>query len=198
MTGARRLLFAGAAVAVTGLAFIGEGRGDLFGGRSLTDSQQVIADASFNHGEMTVTGAVDRRDTTYNPGQPITLSVRTSKNAYVVILRVLPNGDTAIVFPNRAHRSATITADTALTVPGAGETVKIAADKPGIVLFEFIASSTNAGNSWLFTRAPDSGSDFADLGATTRQIAKDLVSTLKIGTGHDTAASYLTVRIAGG
>ena len=73
--------------------------------------------------------------------------------------------------------------------------MKIAVDKPGIVLFEFVASTTGA--SWPFTRAPDAGSDFVDLGGTTRNIAKDLLSTLKIGAGHDTAATYLTVRISG-
>jgi hypothetical protein len=161
----------------------------------LADSQQVIADTKINHGDMTISGSVDRADTTYDPGQPITLSVQTSKDAYVAILRVLPNGDTAIILPNRAHSSAAIAANTALTVPAPGEAVKIAVDKPGIVLFEFIAST--ASGSWLFKRPPDNDSDFADLGGTTRTIAKDLVSTLKPGPGHDTAATYLTVRITG-
>jgi hypothetical protein len=87
-------------------------------------------------------------------------------------------------------------ANTVLTVPGPDDAVKIAADKPGVVLFEFIASSS--GDSWLFTRAPDKDSDFADLGITTRAIAKDLVSTLKVGKGPETAAIYVTVRVSGG
>jgi hypothetical protein len=161
----------------------------------LSDAQQVIADAKLNGGDLSIEGSVDRSDTTYDPGQPITLSVKTSKDAFVTILRVLPNGDTAIVFPNRAHRDAKVAANTMLTVPAAGEQVKIAVDKPGIVLFEFIAST--AGTSWLFHRAPDDGSDFADLGVTTRDIAKDLVSTLKVGGAASTAAMYLTVRISG-
>jgi len=63
------------------------------------------------------------------------------------------------------------------------------------VLFEFIASTR--GDSWLFNRAPDDGSNFADLGVTTRNIAKDLVDTFKPGSAHEVAATYLTVRIAG-
>ena len=161
----------------------------------LTDAQQVIADARLSGGDLGIEGTVDRPDTTYDPGQPITLSVKTGKDAYVAILRVLPSGDTTIVFPNRAHRDAKIAANTVLTVPAPGEQVKIAGDKPGIVLFEFIAST--AGVSWLFKRAPDDGSDFADLGTTTRDIAKDLVSTLRVGGAAPTAAMHLTVRISG-
>jgi Domain of unknown function (DUF4384) len=194
MTACRYLFPAMAIVAVL-VGYADQGRSGLFG-RTLTDAQQVIADTRINHGDMTITGSVDREDTTYGTGQPITLSAKTSKNAYVAILRVLANGDTAIVFPNRAHRDAAIAANTALTVPGPGDAVKIAADKPGIVLFEFIASTN--GDSWLFKRDPDSGSDFAKLGVTTRNIAKDLLSTLKVGHGPDTAASFVTVRIGGG
>ena len=160
----------------------------------LTDAQQVVADARLDHGDMTIVGSVDRADTTYDPGQSITLSVKTSKKAYVAILRVTASGDTTIVFPNRARRNAAVPANTVLTVPAPDDAVKITADKPGIVLFEFIAS--NAGDAWPFTRAPDDGSDFVDLGGTTRALVKDLLNGLKIG-AHDTAASNATVRITG-
>lgn len=162
----------------------------------LSDAQQVIADARINHGDLTVAASADRPDTSYAPGQPITLSVKTSKDAYVAILRVLPSGATTIVFPNRAHRSAAVTANTPMSVPAPGDKVTIAADKPGVVLFEVVASTV--GTSWLFTRAPDDGSDFADLGVTTRDIAKDLLSALKVGGAAQTAAAHLTVRITGG
>ena len=128
-----------------------ESRGGLFG-RTLTDAQQVIADTQINHGDLTIAGSTDRADTTYDPGQSISLSVKVNKPAHVAILRILANGDTAIVFPNRAHPKSDIAANQVLTVPGPGETTKIAVDKPGIVLFEFVAST--ASDSWLFTRAP--------------------------------------------
>ena len=188
-----RLLLA-AAVAASAAGCDVAHRTDLLRKDTLTDAQQVVADARLDHGDMTIGGSVDRPDTTYDPGQPITLSVKTSKKAYVAILRVTANGDTTIVFPNRGRRNAAVPANTVLTVPAPDDAVKIAADKPGIVLFEFIAS--NAGDAWPFNRAPDDGSDFADLGGTTRAIVKDLQDGLKIGT-HDTAASHLTVRITG-
>jgi len=193
MRGQRLLLVIAVAVAAAGCEVAH--RTELMRQDDLTDAQQVIAAARLNGGDLSIEGTVDRPDTTYDPGQPIILTVKTSKDASVAILRVLPSGDTAIVFPNRAHRDAKVAANTVLTVPAPGEQVKIAADKPGIVLFEFIAST--AGISWLFKRAPDDGSDFANLGSTTRDIAKDLVSTLRVGGAAPTAAMHLTVRISG-
>lgn len=195
-TKARRFLVLAVAVGTAVLSGADEGRGGLFG-RTLTDAQEVVADTQINHGDMTIVGSVDRADTTYDPGQPVTLSVKTSKAAHVAILRVLANGDTTLLFPNKAHPKSDIAANTALTVPGPDDAVKIAApDKPQIVLYEFVAST--ASDSWLFSRGPDKNSDFADLGATTRAIAKDLVSSLKVGKGPDTVAIYVTVRVGGG
>jgi hypothetical protein len=161
----------------------------------LTDAQQVVADTKINWGTMTIEGAVDRADTSYAAGQPITLSVTTSKSAHVAILRVLANGDTTLIFPNKAHPKSDIAAGETLTVPGPGDAVIVAVDKPQVVLFEFIASTQ--GDSWLFKRPPDKDSDFADLGVTTRAIAKDIVGALKIGKGPQTVATYLTVQIGG-
>jgi len=190
---ARRLVLAGATAGLAGCA--AAYRTDILRKDERTDAQNAIADTKFDHGELTVQLSSDRQDTTYDPGQPITLSVTANKNAYVAVLRVLESGETTIVFPNRARRDAAIAANTPLAIPGPGDAVKIAADKPCIVLFEVVASTS--GTSWVFKREPDKGSDFANLGATTRSIAKDLVSSLKVGGAADTAAAHLTVRIAG-
>lgn len=190
----RRLLLA-AAIAASAAGCTVAYKTDVLRKDVLTDAQQVVADTKINHGDMTIEASVDRADTTYDPGQPIVLSLKTSKNAYVTILRVLANGDTTIVFPNRGRRNAAVAANTVLTVPGPDDAVKIAAGKPGIELYEFVASTTS--DSWPFKRAPDDGSDFADLGPTTRNIAKELVDALKIGPTHDTAARYLTIRVTG-
>jgi hypothetical protein len=162
----------------------------------LTDAQQVVADTKINHGDMTIQGAVDRADRDYDIDQPITLSVTASKDAHIAILRVLANGDTTIIFPNKQHPKADIAANETLTVPGPDDDVKLAVDKKQVVLFEFIASNTPG--SWLFTRGPDKDSDFADLGGTTRAIARDITNSLKVGKGPETVASYLTVRVGGG
>jgi uncharacterized protein DUF4384 len=160
----------------------------------LTDAQNVVANMQINHGEMTIHASADHADTAYAVGQPIVLSVSTSKDAHLAILRVLPNGGTTLLFPDKGQPKPDIAANQVLTVPGPQDGFTITADKPGIVLFEFIAST--AGDSWLFKRAPDKDSDFADLGVTTRAIAKDILDSLKVGKGgSDTAATYVTVRV---
>jgi hypothetical protein len=160
----------------------------------LTDAQNAVAKTEINHGDMTIQGAVDRTDTTYAVGQPIVLSVSTSKDAHVAILRVLPNGSTTLLFPDKAHPKADIAANQVLTVPGPHDGFTVTAEKPGVVLFEFVAST--AGDSWLFKRAPDKDADFADLGVTSRAIAKDMVDSLKVGKSNaETAAIYVTVRV---
>lgn len=191
--------------------------------RVLTDAQKAIADTKINHGDMTIKGSVDRADTTYAVGQPIVLSVSTSKDAHVAILRVLPNGETTLLFPvkskpeadkadpkaNKADPKADkadakkadktpakidIAANQVLTVPGPQDDFIVSVDKPGVVLFEFIASTV--GDSWLFNRGPDVDSHFANLGVTSRAIAKGAVDSLKVGKGGaDTAATYVTVRV---
>jgi hypothetical protein len=80
-------------------------------------------------------------------------------------------------------------------MPGPDDPVTIKATPPGgVMLFEFIASTS--GDSWLFHRAPDKDSDFADLGGTTRSIAKYIVQSLHVNKGPETAATYVTVRVS--
>jgi len=160
----------------------------------LSDAQQVIADTKINWGEMTIQASADRDS--YDAGQPIGLSVTVSKDAHLAILRVLASGETTIVFPNKRHPSADVAAGRAVTVPGPGDAVTIAVDKPQTVLFEFIASTS--GDPWLFHRAADKDSDFADLGSTTRALSKDFVGGLKVGKGPETVATYLMVKVGGG
>ena len=160
----------------------------------LSNAQQVIADTKINAGTMTIEARADRADTTYDLDQPIALSVKVSKNAHVAILSVLPNGSTTLLFPNRKHPKADIAADTVLTVPSPDDPVSIKASPAGVVLFEFVASTS--GESWLFHRAVDKDSDFVDLGGTTRSTAKYMIGSLKVNKGPETAATYLTVRVS--
>jgi hypothetical protein len=188
----RKLLLA---VAVLGAAvsWSGIGHAGLFSSDTLTDAQQVIADTKINAGAMTIEAGVDRPDKSYDAGQPIAVSVRVSKDAHVAILRVLANGSTVILFPNRKQPKSDIKANTVLTVPGPGDPVTIVVDKAGVVLLEFVASTN--GESWLFKRAPSEGSDFADLGATTHALAKYITDSLKVNKGPETVATYLKIRI---
>jgi hypothetical protein len=177
-----------AAVAALGLwAAAGTGCGVLQGDQ-LTDAQQVIADLKTGASELKIVGRVEQADRHYRTGEAIVLAFEVNKPAYVAVLRVLPNGVTTRLFPNKIQSSAQIAANTIVRVPQT-----VAAAKPGIILFEFIAAAS--GESWLFTRKPTGAADFVELGATTRAVAKDIAQSLKLGHGADVAVAKLTARV---
>lgn len=171
---------------------------------ALTDAQQVIADikiapadvkgAEQRPGELTISAAADHADRAYRVGEPIALSVQVNQAAYVAVLRVMPNGATTLLFPNRRQPSAEVPADVPLRLPEPGGPAITAADKPGAELFEFIASTR--GNSWLFHRKPQPSADFAEFGTTTREVARDIFRSLR-GAPGSSAAAHLVLRVAG-
>lgn len=196
MSGRRSARFALALCAAVGAAacgVIGESV-------ALTDAQRVIADMKIGpsaSGEtnLAIAAAVDHADRRYRVGEPIALSVQVNRPAYVVVLRVMPNGATTLIFPNRLHASAQVPANSPLRLPDPGDPVMITVDKPGVAMFEFLASSS--ADSWLFNRKPQKGADFAELGTTTRALAKDIVASLRVGHDADAAAAHLALRVRG-
>lgn len=185
-------LLAGAAI-LAGL--LASGCGGVSAGEPLNDAQQVIADLKLGPSDLAIIGGVDRAGHTYGRNEPIGLTVEVNQAAYVSILRVLPNGATSIVFPNREHPSAKVAADTPVHVPDQGSSLKITGGATGTVLFEFIAAGN--GTAWLFNRRPEGSAEFAELGTTTRALAKDILSSLKPGPASPTAAAHQAVRVEG-
>jgi hypothetical protein len=164
------------------------------GGGTSSDAQDVVAAMKLGPSDLSVVGAVDRADDGYRTGEPVVLTVEVNKPAYVAVLRVLPNGATTLVFPNRAHPQAQVAANSPLRIPDAGSATKITAATSGTVLFEFIAATR--GGSWLFTREPEGSADFAELGVTTRALAKDIVTSLQPSPGSATAAAHIKIRVS--
>ena len=194
---ATRVLFAIWAVAGAACGVIGAGD-------ALTDAQQVIADIKIapadakgvvqKPGDLAISAAADRAGRGYRVGEPIALSVTVNRAAFVAVLRVLPNGAATLLFPNRRQPSAQVPAGVPLRLPEPGGPVIAAADKPGAELFEFIASTR--GNSWLFHRKPEPPGDFAEFGTTTREVARDIVRSLR-GASGSSAAAHLVLRVDG-
>jgi len=158
----------------------------------LSDAQQAIVAMKIAPSDLKIVADVDRADRRYRVGDKIGLTVQVDRPASVAVLRVLRNGVTTLVFPNKAQPDAKVAANTALRIPEAG--VVIAAERPGTELFEFIASTGTA--SWLFTRKPAGDDAFVQLGATTRAVAKDIVGSLKAGPSNQAAAMHLSVRVS--
>jgi hypothetical protein len=182
-----------AALAALGLwATLGAGCSVLQGDQ-LTDAQQVIADLKTGPSDLKIVGRVEQADRHYRTGEPIALSFEVNKPAYVAVLRVLPNGVTTRLFPNKYQGLAQVAPATSVRVPSPGAPLTISAGRPGVVLFEFIAAAN--GDSWLFSRKPTGAADFVELGATTRAVAKDIALSLKLGHGGEAATAKLTARI---
>ncbi len=182
MTGRRAGLFALALWAAAGA-----GCGALGDDLELTDAQQVIAGMKLGPSDLKALGSVDRSDRRYRVGEPIALTLQVNKNAYAAVLRVLPNGATTIIFPNKDNPSAEVAANTLVKVAA------VPADTPGTALFEFIVSGS--GDAFLFDRKRAEAGTHAELGATTRTIAKEITMSLKPGPGRDTAGAHLAVRV---
>ena len=153
----------------------------------LTDAQQVVADMKLGPSELRIIGAVDHADRTYRAGETIALTAEVNNNANVAVLRVMPNGATTLLFPNKEHPSAEVPANTSVKIGGG------AIDKPGTVLFEFVAAKS--GDSFLLDKKRAEAGTHAELGATTRALAKDILMSLKPGPTRDTAGAHIIVRV---
>jgi hypothetical protein len=154
----------GVAIALVGAACAG-------GKPDFNDAQQVVAALHFpESGGLTVTGAP----------APGGLAVTVNRAAAVAVLRVRHSGQTTILFPSRAQPDPHVAAHAVLHIPLTGE-------ERGSVLYEFIAAEN--GNAWLFTKTPEPGADYVELGTTTREIVRNIRQSVK---GNAAAASYPT------
>jgi Domain of unknown function (DUF4384) len=167
----------------TGGGMIGEMMGEL----TLTDAQQVIAGMKLGASELAVIGGVERGNRTYRVGEPIGLTAQVTKDANLAVLRVLPNGTTTLIFPSKEQAEASVSANAVVRLSGG------AMEKPGIVLFEFIAAKS--ADSFLFDKKRAEAGNRAELGATTRALAKEILQSLKPGPGRETAAAHIAVRV---
>jgi uncharacterized protein DUF4384 len=151
----------------------------------LADAQQVIADMKLGPSGLRVIGAVDRGNRSYRVGETITLSAQVTKNAHLAVLRVLSNGTTTQLYPNKEHPASEVAANTSFSMP-------VTTDKPGMVLFEFVAAA--AADSFLFDKERAKAGK-SELGATTRALAKEIVMSLKPGAGREVAGAHVAVKI---
>jgi hypothetical protein len=157
----------------------------------LNDAQQVIADMRLGtrdkSSDLTIMGSADRDNRHYRVGEHIGLSFQVNKAGSVAVLRVLRNGVTTIVFPSKAQPDAAVAANTVIQITG-----PMTAEKGGAELFEFIVSTQSG--SWVFSRKPAEGADFADLGPTTRALARGI--GISFQGNRDVATSRLVVTVS--
>jgi len=159
----------------------------------LTAAQKFIAEMQIGPSGLVIAGGVDRANRTYRPGEPMTVSVRVNKDAYVAVLRVRRSGETTLLFPNRLQPKAAVVANTSLQIPASDTAAPLTAGKTSPELIEIVAAT--AGGSWLFTKAPSGDAAFVELGATTRALAKEIATSLRSHGGSETAAASQIVLI---
>ena len=93
-------------------------------------------------GSLGVVAWVDRADDTYAYGERVRLFVQTSKDAYVTVLNVAPDGATTVLFPNRFQADHWVRANTITEIPDPSSQVRIAVSGPaGAELIKVIASN---------------------------------------------------------
>jgi hypothetical protein len=174
------------------LAALLHGCTGLGGLKRLPDAQAAIAELQFAKSPLQIAAAADRTDAVYRSGEPIRFSVRLNKPAYLALLEVEKSGETRLLLPNRMRAAALSPPNRALPIPVPREDYEIRAGEPGTFLFEFLASTS--GDSWLFRRRPADAATFADLGATTHLLAKEIIGALEHG-GAAAAATPVLVRV---
>lgn len=164
-------------------------------GPALSDAQQVIAALQFPPSALHVIGAIASGDRPRRSDEPLVLSARVSRPAYVAVLQVMRAGDTTQVFPSRTQPDPLLSAANApVRIPIPPSASSAAGDRSGVVLYEFIAATK--GTSWLFHPRPAAGAEFAVFGPTTRALAHEIRMSLRPGPGNAAATAFLVVRVA--
>ena len=165
--------------------------GDNAATRDLTVEQtsifsiQAPAPADPAPGRLKVVAWVDHADNTYAIGEKVRLFVRSSKDAYLMVLNIGPTGNTTLLFPNAFQKDARIGANRTVEIPapGSGAGIRVSGPAVGRELIKVMASSEPLP---VFEAAGmTSASPFAVIGAGARSVARDLQVTMDAGTSRE-------------
>lgn len=145
----------------------------------LTVEQKPLAELQAPQSDLKITAWVDRTDSTYRPGDALTLSLQTSQDAHVTVLDMGTSGKTHIIFPNQHQTDNLIRAGQTVMVPAAGAPFRLVVNgPPGPELLKIIATPTAVP---LFAAGAmvDSGGPFKGLRNSGTPLAKDLDVVLR-------------------
>ena len=179
------------AVGCLALSADAQAAGDNAATRDLTVEQtsifsiQAPAPADPAPGRLNVVAWVDHADNTYAIGEKVRLFVRSSKDAYLMVLNIGPTGNTTLLFPNAFQKDARIGANRTVEIPapGSGAGIRVSGPAVGRELIKVIASSEPLP---VFEAAGmTSASPFAVIGAGARSVARDLQVTMDAGTSRE-------------
>jgi hypothetical protein len=167
--------------------------------RDLSVEPLSLAEVTVPESDLKVTAWVDRRNDTYRPGDTLTLSIRTNRDAFVSVVNVGSSGRVTVLFPNKHAPSNRVAAHQVVQLPADNAPYRIKVGGPsGYDLLKIIA-----------TARPHKLTDpkeFAELGpflayrGSVRTLARDLSVELKehvVGPERGAAVADKVIRIVG-
>ena len=144
-----------------------------------TDLTPPPASPGSSEAGLAVTAAVDRPDRSYQDGDTLVLTVKTTEDAYIWVFDTGTSGKVHQIFPNKYDASNFLAANTALQIPQSDSKYQLAVSHPmGAELITVVASKDNA------SLTPDlidtsGGGTFLALRGDAASVAKDLSITLR-------------------
>ena len=128
---------------------------------------------------LAVSAAVDRPDRSYQDGETLVLTIKTTEDAYIWVFDTGTSGKVHQIFPNKYDTSNYLAANTPLRIPQADSKYQLAVSHPqGSELITVVASKDSA------SLTPDlidttGGGAFLALRGNAASVAKDLSITLR-------------------
>jgi hypothetical protein len=118
----------------------------------------------------------DRVDATFRIGEPVTISVRPQRDAYITVLNIGSSGRATVLFPNQIQRESRVRSGQALTLGGPGAGYQIVPQGPaGVEMVHVVATTRPLSLPELNQLAAQPGaSPFLSLGRSGEDVARDL------------------------
>ena len=98
--------------------------------REIIDARPITLAAGNPQSGLAVQAWVDKRDATYTAGDTLTLTVATSRRAYITVLDVGTSGRVAVLFPNKHDTDNRVEANTPVRIPGSRDAYRLRVGGP--------------------------------------------------------------------
>ena len=111
--------------------------------RSLTPEMLPMAEVEAPASELSIEALINRTDGLYMPGETVSMTLRSSEDAWLTVLATDAQGQSTVIFPNNLHRDGFIPANSLLPVPGPGANWQLTVSPPfGANMLTVIAASS--------------------------------------------------------
>ena len=98
--------------------------------RGLTPEMIPMAGIHAPDSALEIGAWINRADGLYTPGEAVTLTLRSTEDAWLTILATDARGRTSVIFPNMLHRDSFIAANSMLVVPEPGANWQLTVSPP--------------------------------------------------------------------